>query len=236
MFTGLIQEVGSISSIRPNGGTRRITIAAPLTSRELELGDSIAVSGVCLTAVEVGAGKSFSADLARETEERTSFLRLREGARVNLELPMQSGARLGGHIVQGHVDGVGKLLSLAPVNRKSGAPGPGRGRSTPDLGDFDGQSPDYWLRIAFPPTLARYIVEKGSITIEGISLTVAGVAGEEISIAIIPHTLANTNLRFLKPGDPLNIEVDVLAKYAEGMGERHASSSLTIERLRREGF
>jgi riboflavin synthase len=131
---------------------------------------------------------------------------------------MQAGARLGGHIVQGHVDGVAKLLSLAPVKKNA-----------------NGES-DYWLRICVPPDLSRYVVEKGSITVEGISLTIAGMSGNEITIAIVPHTLAMTNLRHKKRGDPLNLEVDVLAKYAERQGNRIGGPPLTINRLRREGF
>ena len=220
MFTGLIEELGRIADVAINHGAGRITVAAAGASRELKLGDSVAVSGVCLTAVNIATGKSFSADLAPETISRTSFARLAKGALVNLELPMRAGAPLGGHIVQGHVDGVGKLLSLEKIK----------------------SSDDYWMRLSIPNELSRYVVEKGSITVEGISLTVAKVTDNEVSIAIIPHTYKVTNLHSLKPGAPLNIEVDVLAKYAEKMHaekmavEKTAPSSLTLAKLIEEGF
>jgi riboflavin synthase len=215
MFTGLIEELGRITDIAANDGAGRITVSAARASRELKLGDSVAVSGVCLTAVKIAPGKSFSADLAPETISRTSFAQLAKGTLVNLELPMRAGAPLGGHIVQGHVDGVAKLLSLEKIK----------------AGD------DYWLRLSIPQELARYVVEKGSITVEGISLTVAKIDSNEVSIAIIPHTYKVTNLHSLQPGAPLNIEVDVLAKYAEKMAlEKSGSISITIERLIEEGF
>jgi riboflavin synthase len=215
MFTGLTEELGQIVDITTNDGAGRITVASARASRELKLGDSIAVSGVCLTAVKIAPGKSFSADLAPETISRTSFASLAKGALANLELPMRAGAPLGGHIVQGHVDGVGKLLSLEKIK------------------SID----DYWLRIIIPRELTRYVVEKGSITVEGISLTVAKVTDNEVSIAIIPHTYKVTNLHSLNPGAPLNIEVDVLAKYAEKMAlEKTSSSSITLDRLIEEGF
>ncbi|HZR28576.1 MAG TPA: riboflavin synthase [Terriglobales bacterium] len=215
MFTGLIEEVGQIAEMAANDGPGRLTVTAMQASRELKLGDSVAVSGVCLTAVKIVPGKSFSADLAPETLSRTSLGRLSHGALVNLELPMKAGTRLGGHVVQGHVDGTGKLLSLKKIK----------------------EGEDYWLQISIPRELTHYVVEKGSITIEGISLTVAKVAKTEVSIAIIPHTYKVTNLHSLQPAAPLNIEVDVLAKYAEKMAQQKpASSSITMERLIKEGF
>lgn len=213
MFTGLIEEVGRIQQVENGRGTSRLRVTAAVAG-ELKKGDSIAVSGVCLTAVEVGP-KSFAADLAQETLARTSLSRLGKGALVNLELPMKSGARLGGHLVQGHVDGVGKVLSLKKIKGKD----------------------DYWLRIGLPADLQRYVVEKGSIAIEGISLTVADIQESEISVAIIPHTYKATNLSSLQAGDLVNVEVDVLAKYAEKMAETAAQkSSITLERLVEEGF
>lgn len=194
-------------------GTSRLTVTAAI-ARNLKKGDSVAVNGVCLTAVEVGR-KSFAADLAQETVARTSLSGLRKGALVNLELPMKSGARLGGHLVQGHVDGTGKVLSLKKVKGKD----------------------DYWLRIALPAALQRYVVEKGSIAIEGISLTVADIQKSEIAVAIIPHTYKATNISSLQAGDFVNVEVDVLAKYAEQMTKAGAQkSSITLERLIEEGF
>lgn len=214
MFTGLIEEVGRIQEVRNGRGTSRVVVSAASIARELKKGDSVAVSGVCLTAVEVGT-KSFTADLAQETLARTSLSRLRNGTPVNLELPMKSGTRLGGHIVQGHVDGVGKVLSLAKIKGKH----------------------DYWLRVSVPDHLSKYIAEKGSITIEGISLTVAQIRADEVSVAIIPHTYKATNLSAIKAGDIVNIEVDVLAKYAEKMAKAGAQkSSITLERLIEEGF
>jgi riboflavin synthase len=214
MFTGIIEEVGRVTSIAENQGTRRMTVSAPSLPQQLKKGDSIAVSGVCLTAVAITA-TSFSADLAEETWTRTSFSRIREGALVNLELPMQANGRFGGHIVQGHADGTGKFFSL---ERIAGAD-------------------DYWLKIEIPPELARYVIFKGSLSIEGISLTVAKIEGTLVTVAIIPHTSEATNLHSLKAGDPVNLEVDMIAKYVEKMlrGESE-NSSITIERLVGQGF
>jgi riboflavin synthase len=214
MFTGIIEEVGRVTRIEQRGENRRITISAQNVPRELKSGDSIAVSGVCLTALDIKAG-SFCADLAPETWERTSFSRMHDGALVNLELPMKADGRFGGHIVQGHVDGVGKLISLERIA---------------DSGNF-------WLRIELPNDVEKYTVYKGSICIEGISLTVAKLEGRICAIAIIPHTVEMTNLNLLKPGDPVNLEADLIAKYVEKMmtGETE-ESSLTVEELVRQGF
>lgn len=203
-----------MSGIVQQNGNRRLTVAAEQLNQELKQGDSIAVSGVCLTAVEI-TPISFAADLAAETWERTSFSRIKKDALVNLELPMRADGRFGGHIVQGHVDGSGKFLAL---DRIHGAD-------------------DYWLRIQIPPELARYVIFKGSLCIEGISLTVAKIEDTEVTAAIIPHTFKMTNLKSLKPGDPVNLEVDMIAKYVEKMirGES-VNSSLTVERLVSEGF
>ena len=214
MFTGIIEEVGRVTGIAHENGNRRLTVAAVRLNHELKQGDSIAVSGVCLTAVEI-TPKSFAADLAAETWKRTSFSRIKKDALVNLELPMRADGRFGGHIVQGHVDGTGKFLGL---DRVQGAD-------------------DYWLRIEIPPELARYVIFKGSLCIEGISLTVAQIEGTKVSAAIIPHTVKMTNLKSLKPGDPVNLEVDLVAKYVEKMIKgASANSPLTVERLVREGF
>lgn len=217
MFTGLIQETGRITSIEKIPTQRgdaltRISVAATQTPSRLALGDSVAVSGVCLTAVAIGQGR-FSADLARETLERTSLSRLQQGSRVNLELPARAQDPLGGHIVQGHVDGVGELLRLEKIEGGE----------------------DWRLGVRIPPELMNYVVSQGSITIEGISLTVATIESDRVEIAIIPHTFQATNLRELRAGDPVNIEVDVLAKYAEKMVRRTAPS-LTIEALVKRGF
>lgn len=214
MFTGLIEEVGSVAESQARDGGRRIVISSSSLVKELKTGDSIAVNGVCLTALDI-TPQSFAADLAAETVARTSLARLQQGSPVNLELPTKAGSRLGGHVVQGHVDGVGKLLSLEQV---SGAR-------------------DWTLTIEVPADLARYIVFKGSICIEGISLTVAKITEARVSVAIIPHTYQATNLRSLQPGDPVNVEVDVIAKYAEKMLQGGAAlGSITVERLLSEGF
>ena len=213
MFTGIIEEVGRVLRFEEAAGKRRLTVASSQLVRELSVGDSIAVSGVCLTAVEV-MPESFSADLAAETIARTSLSRLGLGALVNLELPAKAGDRLGGHIVQGHVDGTGEFVSMTPI---AGAE-------------------DYWLEIRIPPGLARYVVEKGSIAIEGISLTVAGVEDDRVKIAIIPHTTQATNLLSLKPGDAVNVEVDVMAKYAEKLARGAGARSLTVAELVANGF
>lgn len=214
MFTGIIEEVGKIAGIRRENGKRRLKVSAPRLAKELKKGDSVAVSGVCLTAVEVDSG-SFGTDLAEETWNLTSFSRIKPGALVNLELPMRLDGRLGGHLVQGHVDGTAKFVSLDKI---------------PD-------AEDYWLRIEIPPELARYVIFKGSLSIEGISLTVARIEGTAVTVAIIPHTAEMTNLTSLRPGDPVNLEVDMIAKYVEKMmrGES-ANSSITLERLVSRGF
>ncbi len=214
MFTGLVEEVGRITGIHEIGGKRRLTIAATNVPKELKKGDSVAVSGVCLTAIEIHPD-SFGADLAEETWTRTSFSRITAGALVNLELPTRADGRLGGHIVQGHVDGTGKFIGLERI--------PG--------------AEDYWLHVELPPELQKYVVYKGSICIEGISLTVARIEGTEVTIAIIPHTWEMTNLHSLKPGDPVNIETDIIAKYVEKLlGGERVAGAISLERLVSEGF
>ena len=214
MFTGIVEEVGRITRIEQRGENRRITIAAESTPKELATGNSVAVSGVCLTALDIKPG-SFAADLAPETWVRTSFSRIHEGALVNLELPMRADGRFGGHVVQGHVDGVGRLIALERI----------------------ADSENWWLHIELPDEVEKYTVYKGSISIEGISLTVAKLEKNRCAIAVIPHTAERTNLDSLKPGDPVNLEADLIAKYVEKMmkGEP-APSSLTIEDLVEQGF
>jgi riboflavin synthase len=213
MFTGLVEEVGKVVSIVEKGGNHRITIKAPESARELKEGNSIAVSGVCLTALDIKA-ESFCADLAKETWTRTSFSRMTEGAEVNLELPLKVDARMGGHIVQGHVDGTGRLVGLEPI----------------------ANADDFWLIIDIPEDLDKYLVFKGSIAVEGISLTVAKLEGSRLTIAIIPHTVKMTNLKSLKPGDPVNIETDIVAKYLEKWTQRDDRAALTVDRLVAQGF
>jgi riboflavin synthase len=221
MFTGLIETTGTVLCVTPQAGVTRITIGAPasLVSR-LSTGDSVAVSGVCLTALDIEPNAfppRFSADLAAETIARTTLSRLKPDSVVNLELPTPAGSPLGGHVVQGHVDGTATLISLEAI--------------TPDT-----ETTDYRLRLAVPDALTRYIVEKGSITVEGISLTVAAVNQGQVEIAIIPHTYAATSLRMLSPGDDVNIEVDVLGKYAERQGETASGFTLTEEYLIANGY
>ena len=218
MFTGLIQETGEIASTervagQNRGSVTRITIKAERTPSELKAGDSVAVSGVCLTALDIGENQ-FSADLAEETLKRTSLQRLKAGSIVNLELPAKAQDRMGGHVVQGHVDGVGSIVSLQKIKFRD----------------------DWRLVVDLPPELSRYVVSQGSISIEGISLTVAGIDGNRAEIAIIPHTWQSTNLRALRDGDPINIEVDVLAKYAEKMAHGKTQGKLTAADLIKQGF
>ncbi len=214
MFTGLVEEVGTVASIVERGGNHRVTIDAPNSAKELKQGNSVAVSGVCLTALDIKP-ESFCADLAAETWARTSFSRITQGAKINLELPLKADGRMGGHMVQGHVDGVGRLVAMERI---------------PNAEDF-------WLHIDIPEDLEKYVVFKGSIAIEGISLTVAKLEGLRLTIAIIPHTIKMTNLGSLKPGDPVNIETDIVAKYLEKWTHRdEGSGALTFERLVAQGF
>ena len=214
MFTGIVEEVGKISCIEERGENRRITIAATNTPRELSTGNSVSVSGVCLTALDIKP-ESFCADLAAETWTRTSFSRITEGAQVNLELPLRADGRMGGHMVQGHVDGTGRFIALEPI----------------------ANADDFWLHIDIPEDLEKYVVFKGSIAIEGISLTVAKLEGLRLTIAIIPHTIKMTNLGSLRPGDPVNIETDIVAKYLEKWTRRgEQAGALTVERLVAQGF
>lgn len=215
MFTGIIQAIGHIERIEPRGGDVRLTIATgklPLSGATL--GDSIAVSGVCLTAIELGE-KHFSADVSRETLARTTLGSLKTGSRVNLELALTPTTRLGGHIVSGHVDGVGEV-----VERRADA------RSVR-------------LVVEAPAHLARYIAEKGSICVDGVSLTVNGVAGRRFDLNIVPHTLAETTLDEFQPGRKVNLEVDLLARYLERLllGEKAAlAGSVTLDKLAASGF
>jgi riboflavin synthase len=218
MFTGLIQETGEIASTeritgQNRGSITRITIKADRIPSELKTGDSVAVSGVCLTALDIGEHQ-FSADLAEETLKRTSLQRLKAGSIANLELPAKAQDRMGGHVVQGHVDGVGSIVSLQKIKFRD----------------------DWRLVVELPVELPRYVVPQGSITVEGISLTVAAIEGSHVEIAVIPHTWHSTNLRALRDGDPVNIEVDVLAKYAEKMAHGRTQGKLTAAELIKQGF
>jgi riboflavin synthase len=216
MFTGIVETTGEVISFVPGTGATRLVVKAPGLAGQLRKGDSIAVSGVCLTALEMGPDW-FAADLAAETIARTTLSRLEPGSAVNLELPTPAGSPLGGHVVQGHVDGVGTLIALKPVTA--------------------GTESDWVLRVRLPDALKRYVVQKGSIAVEGISLTVAGIESDEIWIAILPHTYTATNLHMLTPGMGVNIEVDVLAKYAESRARAESGKrELTVDYLLANGY
>ncbi len=200
MFTGIIEQTGTLVSLAERGGVRRITVEAPGMAARLREGDSLGVSGVCLTALDIDPAY-FHADLAQETLDRTSLGSLAPGAKVNLELPTAAGSPLGGHVVQGHVDGTGRLVALEPVVPFSSP-------------NFDRETTDWTLKVRVPAHVRQWMVPKGSVAVEGISLTIASVDGEEISIAILPLTYWRTNLHSLAAGAPVNIEADVLVKLA----------------------
>ena len=190
MFTGIIEELGSVRSIEERGENARIVIAARVVTEGTSHGDSIAVNGVCLTALDIH-DDSFAADVSSETLSRSTLGSLKPGAPVNLERAVTPATRLGGHMVQGHVDARGQFVSVQ------------------DHGE------SWTVRIGFPPEIARYLVFKGSVAVEGISLTIANLAENYFEIAIIPKTWEVTNLSHLKPGDGVNLEVDVIGKYVE---------------------
>jgi riboflavin synthase len=200
MFTGIVEQTGSLVSLKETGGARRITVQAPGIAGQLREGDSLAVSGVCLTALDVNE-TFFHADLAQETLDKTSLGALAPGAQVNLELPTAAGSPLGGHIVQGHVDGCGVLTALDPV-------------ISPTDPAFNQQTTDWILKVKVPESLGPWMVHKGSVAVEGISLTIADFDGKTITMAILPLTYWRTNLHTLSPGFPVNIEADVLVKLA----------------------
>ncbi|MEU8173802.1 riboflavin synthase [Microbispora hainanensis] len=190
MFTGIVEELGEVVALEPLGDSARLTVRGPVVTADARHGDSIAVNGVCLT-VAGAEGDSFTADVMKETLDRSSLGALRPGSRVNLERAVRADQRLGGHIVQGHVDGTGEVLSREPG--------------------------EHWevVRLSLPANLARYVVEKGSIAVDGVSLTVAAVTEDTFSVSLIPTTLDLTTLGRKQPGEPVNLEVDVIAKYVE---------------------
>jgi len=210
MFTGLIEETGAITGVRATATGRDLTVRAPGIVQTAAIGDSIAVNGICLTVV-TKSGDSFTCHAGSETLARTTAGSWQPGQRANLEQALQVGDRLGGHFVQGHVDGVGQCLARRQV----------------------GETWEFTFSI--PPEQALYVVEKGSVTIYGISLTVTEIGETSFSVAIIPHTLANTTLGDMQPGRQVNLEVDILAKYVRrAMGLE--SKGLTAEYLREQGF
>jgi riboflavin synthase len=216
MFTGIVEELGRVRAVERRGEGVRMTVEARLVTEGTREGDSIAVNGVCLTALEVRRD-SFAADGSRETLQRSTLGNLRSGSPVNLERAVTPATRLGGHIVQGHVDARGRFLSA------------------------DEHGGSWTVRVAYPPEVARYLVFKGSVAVEGISLTVAGLSEDYFEVAIIPKTWAVTNLSHLRPGDAVNLEADIIAKYVErilslGPPLKTDAASLTMERLSELGF
>jgi riboflavin synthase len=190
VFTGIIEELGVVDDIEEQQDAVRLTVRGPLVTLDAKLGDSIAVNGCCLTVAQRD-GESFTADVMRETLDKTSLGVLEPGGRVNLERAVTATTRLGGHIVQGHVDGTGRLVSRTPS--------------------------EHWevVEISVPEPLSRYLVDKGSITVDGISLTVVSAGSDTFTVSLIPETLARTTLGLKQAGDPVNLEVDVIAKYVE---------------------
>ena len=215
MFTGIIEELGKIAALEKHAGGAKIKIAAKIVTGNTSEGDSIAVNGVCLTALNIEP-KEFSADISGETLNRSTLGSLKIGSKVNLERAVTVSTRLGGHIVQGHVDGKGKFLQAI-------------------------QEGDFWtVRVGFPKEIAQYLIYKGSISVEGISLTIANLTDDYCSIAVIPKTWKLTNLSSLKNGDEVNLEVDVIAKYVERImlyGKREEKpDGVTMEKLQKLGF
>ena len=213
MFTGIIEELGKITSLDKHAGGAKIEISAKIVTNETNEGDSIAVNGVCLTALEIKSD-SFAADVSQETLNRSTLGNLKIGSSVNLERAVTPSTRLGGHIVQGHVDARGKFLSAK-------------------------QDGDFWtVRIGFPAEIGQYLVYKGSVSVEGISLTIANLGDEYFEIAVIPKTWELTNLSSLQTGDAVNLEADVIAKYVERImlyGQKKAED-ITMEKLSKLGF
>ena len=213
MFTGIIEEIGTVDAIRKGARSAVLVIRGNKIFSDLKIGDSVATNGVCLTATEI-TGKTFSADVMNETLSRSTLGKLRPGSPVNLERAMAADGRFGGHMVAGHVDGTGKILH---IRRDDNA---------------------IWYTILADPEIMRYIVEKGSIAIDGISLTVAAVDDTSFSVSTIPHTVSQTNLHQRRRGDPVNLETDIIGKYVEKLlrPEEPKQNTLTKETLLRCGF
>jgi len=216
MFTGIIEELGKIRSIEKRGEGARLVIEARTVTQETNEGDSISVNGVCLTAIDVRPD-SFAADGSPETLQRSTLGQLKSGSTVNLERAVTPSTRLGGHIVQGHVDGRGSFLTA------------------------EEHGGSWTVRIGYPQDLARYLVFKGSVSVEGISLTIAALQENFFEIAVIPKTWTGTNLSQLRPNDPVNLEVDIIAKYVErmmslGHFKEQPDSTLTMEKLAELGY
>lgn len=211
MFTGIIEEIGTVRRIEHGAKGARLTIQAKTVLEDTRIGDSIATNGVCLTVVSM-TGDSFSADVMAESLRRSSLGTLQGGSPVNLERAMAANGRFGGHIVSGHIDGTGTIVSQ---KREDNA---------------------VWVKIKTPAPLLRYIVEKGSIAIDGVSLTVAAVTDTDFSVSIIPHTGTQTILLGKKPGDPVNLECDVIGKYVEKLTAPHKTGGISTNFLAENGF
>jgi riboflavin synthase len=215
MFTGIIEEVGTVQGIDPLPAGLRLRIGCRTVLEDSVPGSSIAVSGVCLTAAALEPAY-FTADVSPETLQRSTLGALRPGSRVNLERPLSPSGRMGGHIVQGHVDGKGELVALRLLGNQN-----------------------WWLTIRVPPEVERYSVFKGSIAIDGISLTIAALEGDQLSATIVPHTYQHTSLQYLRPGSQVNLECDILAKYVEkflSAGKSERPERLTEAKLRDLGY
>jgi riboflavin synthase len=214
MFTGIIEELGKIGSLEKSANGAKVKISAKIVTKETNEGDSIAVNGVCLTALDIKKD-SFLADVSQETLDKSTLGKLKTGAKVNLERAVTPTTRLGGHIVQGHVDSRGKFVSAM-------------------------QNGEFWtVRVSFPKEIGQYLVYKGSISVEGISLTIAELKDDYFEIAVIPKTWELTNLSTLKSGDEVNLEADVIAKYVERIllyDRTEQSENITIEKLSKLGF
>ncbi len=213
MFTGIIEELGHVEAIEPRAAGARLRVRCRTVLEDAREGASIAVNGVCLTAVDLRPD-SFASDLAPETLRRSNLGDLKAGSPANLERPLSPSGRLSGHLVQGHVDGAGEFVSIEP------------------LGDDN-----WWLQVRAPSELNRYLVYKGSVAIDGISLTIAAVEGDIIAVTIIPHTYRNTTLHTYRAGSRVNLECDIIAKYVERMlANVERPSSLTEQKLRELGY
>jgi len=240
MFTGIIEATGVLETLRLTAEGGRLVVRAPDSGAPeiagaLKPGSSLAVNGCCLTVVELGNG-AFAMDLSGETLRRTAFGAMKPGQRVNLERPLRAGAELGGHFVQGHVDGIGRVTRLVP-GIENGPPSSADGQGPGTIPESKERC--WWLSVHLPGELGRYVAMKGSIAIDGISLTVAGWSDGIADFAIVPFTYAQTNVRDLTVGDPVNVECDILAKYVERLlqaSKEPARSRLTVEELLRQGF
>ncbi len=213
MFTGLIEEIGKVTRLQPAAAGLTVTIEAPQITGDLKVGDSVAVEGICLTVTAL-TPPQFTVDAVHETLKRSTLGNIKTGVPVNLERALRVGDRLGGHFVQGHVDGVGRIEKI---------------ESTGNM---------IWLSVAIPEEFGAYVIEKGSIALDGISLTVAKKEDSRIGLAIIPHTFRNTTLQFKRPGDGVNLEFDMIAKYIENLlrSKSGGASKITDSWLQEQGF